>query len=390
MGIRELKKDEVLHTIGERVQKLDIVLKGTIRVSNSDGGMVLKTGAIIGAAEKPDEGYTFDYKADSDASVYTYDYANLADVVRVIKLNQKIAPVLASSSARAAVDCHSWYEKLRMESEDLYNGVKRDLEDYKSLMMELGKVPEEYPEVENLMEPREAEGMEEWRLEYLNSLIENDASIRKDFYALNVGICTGMILSNTDFMKIVYSEIIRVSRYREYINEVTASFKMDYKYAKAQTKNDDEDEDGVHEIKDALHIILGYSGVSTSTTQVFEKLVHEYSAVPDKSDTSDELRKLRKEISRIFYDIYTAVFLKTLEDTNPPLEVKMFLLFGFMDENLAGAENTTILANFAKNWRSDPEGHVVTIREWLKLVFDMKVNPSKNEFDSDYIEYLRE
>ena len=70
MGIRELKKDEVLHTIGERVQKLDIVLKGTIRVSNSDGGMVLKTGAIIGAAEKPDEGYTFDYKADSDASVY--------------------------------------------------------------------------------------------------------------------------------------------------------------------------------------------------------------------------------------------------------------------------------------------------------------------------------
>ena len=390
MGIRELKKDEVLHTIGERVQKLDIVLKGTIRVSNSDGGMVLKTGAIIGAAEKPDEGYTFDYKADSDASVYTYDYANLADVVRVIKLNQKIAPVLASSSARAAVDCHSWYEKLRMESEDLYNGVKRDLEDYKSLMMELGKVPEEYPEVENLMEPREAEGMEEWRLEYLNSLIENDASIRKDFYALNVGICTGMILSNTDFMKIVYSEIIRVSRYREYLNEVTASFKMDYKYAKAQTKNDDEDEDGVHEIKDALHIILGYSGVSTSTTQVFEKLVHEYSAVPDKSDTSDELRKLRKEISRIFYDIYTAVFLKTLEDTNPPLEVKMFLLFGFMDENLAGAENTTILANFAKNWRSDPEGHVVTIREWLKLVFDMKVNPSKNEFDSDYIEYLRE
>ena len=104
MGIRELKKDEVLHSAGERVQKLDIVLKGTIRVSNSDGGMVLKTGAIIGAAEKPDEGYTFDYRAESDASVYTYDYANLADVVRVIKLNQKIAPVLASSSARAAVD----------------------------------------------------------------------------------------------------------------------------------------------------------------------------------------------------------------------------------------------------------------------------------------------
>ena len=115
MGIRELKKDEVLHSSGERVQKLEIVLKGNIRVCSSEGGTVLKTGSIIGAAENVGEAYAFDYKADTDASVYSYDYSIAEDVVKVIKLNLKIAPVLASSSVRAAVDCYAWYERIRME-----------------------------------------------------------------------------------------------------------------------------------------------------------------------------------------------------------------------------------------------------------------------------------
>ncbi|MBQ9550915.1 MAG: cyclic nucleotide-binding domain-containing protein, partial [Lachnospiraceae bacterium] len=144
------------------------------------------------------------------------------------------------------------------------------------------------------------------------------------------------------------------------------------------------------EIKDAMPIILSYSEAPASTVQVFEKLVADYAASPDKTETTDEMRKLRKEISRIFYDLYYAIFMKTLDDKTPPLEVKMFLLFGFIDENLAGKENTAILANFARQWKSDPAGRIVTIRDWLKLIYEMKVNPSKNEFDSDYLEYLKE
>ncbi len=390
MGIKELKKDDILHSAGDRVQEVEIVLKGSIRIHNADGAMILKTGSLIGSSEEPGDTYSFDYTADSDATVYAYDFSNMEDVVKVIKLNLKIAPVLASSSVRSAVDCFSWYEKIRMECENLYKGVKRDLEDYKSLMIELSREPEEYPEIENLMEPSEADGLEEWRLEYLNSLLENDAVVRKSYYGLNISICTGIILQNNEFMKKIFAEIIRICRYKEYLDEVTTSFKTDYKYALAQVQSDEGDESGEKEIKDAMSIILGYSEAPASTIQVFEKLVEEYAAAPDKTETTDEMRKLRKEISRIFYDIYYAIFMKTLTDRTPPLEVKMFLLFGFMDENLAGKDNTAILANFARQWKSDPSGKIVTIRDWLKLVYEMKVNPSKNEFDSDYIEYLRE
>ncbi|MCR5734724.1 MAG: hypothetical protein K6G22_08990, partial [Lachnospiraceae bacterium] len=390
MGIKELKKDDNLHNTGDRVQEVEIVLKGSIRVSNADGAMILKTGSVIGASEVPGETYSFEYSADSDATVYAYDFSNTDDVIKVIRLNQKIAPVLASSSVRSAVDCYSWYEKIRSECDNLYNGAKRDLEDYKSLMMELSREPEEYPEIENLMEPSEAEGLEEWRLDYLNSLIENDATVRKAFYGLNISICTGIILNSNEFMKTIYSEIVRISHYKEYLNEVTTSFKNDYKYAQAQVQSEEDDEGGEREIKDALPIILSYSEAPPSTVQAFEKLLADYAAAPDKTDTDDEMRKLRKEIARIFYDVYYAIFMKTLTDKTPPLEVKMFLLFGFMDEKLAGEDNTAILANFARQWKSDPSGRIVTIRDWLRLVYEMKVNPSKNEFDSDYIEYLRE
>ena len=390
MGIKELKKDDVLHKAGDRVREVEIVLKGSISVHNADGAMLLKTGSMIGAAETPGDTYSFDYTADSDATVYAYDYSNTDDILKVIRLNQKIAPVLASSSVRSAVDCYSWYEKIRTECENLYNGVKRDLEDYKSLMVELSREPEEYPEIENLMEPREAEGLEEWRLDYLSSLIENDATVRKSFYGLSISICIGTILNNNEFIKVIYAEIIRICRYKEYLDEVTTTFKMDYKYAKAQLKDDDGETEGEKEIRDAMPIILSYSEAPTSTVQVFEKLIADYAASPDKTETTDEMRKLRKEISRIFYDLYYAIFMKTLTDKTPPLEVKMFLLFGFIDENLAGKENTAILANFARQWKSDPSGRVVTIRDWLKLIYEMKVNPSKNEFDSDYLEYLKE
>ena len=159
MGIKELKKDDVLHKAGDRVQEVEIVLKGSISIHNADGAMILKTGSIIGAAEIPGDTYSFDYTADSDATVYAYDFSIADDVIKVIKLNQKIAPVLASSSVRSAVDCYSWYEKIRTECENLYKGVKRDLEDYKSLMVDLSREPEDYPEIENLMEPREADGL---------------------------------------------------------------------------------------------------------------------------------------------------------------------------------------------------------------------------------------
>jgi hypothetical protein len=42
-----------------------------------------------------------------------------------------------------------------------------------------------------------------------------------------------------------------------------------------------------------------------------------------------------------------------------------------------------------RTYRPDPNGHVVTIYEWLKKIYAMEFEPSRNEFDEDYFTALR-
>ena len=65
-------------------------------------------------------------------------------------------------------------------------------------------------------------------------------------------------------------------------------------------------------------------------------------------------------------------------------------MFGFVDEELAGEKNTAILCNMVKSYTPDPDGNVLTVYEWLKKIYTMEVEPSKNEFDQDWPTYLRE
>ena len=68
----------------------------------------------------------------------------------------------------------------------------------------------------------------------------------------------------------------------------------------------------------------------------------------------------------------------------------MFFLFGFVDENLAGAENTAALYKYALLWEDDPEGRILTVYDWLRKVYAGEVPASKNDFDQDWPDYIRE
>jgi len=73
-----------------------------------------------------------------------------------------------------------------------------------------------------------------------------------------------------------------------------------------------------------------------------------------------------------------------------PAEVRMFFLFGFMDEGLAGAANTETLYRAAVSWEENPEGRILPVYDWLTRIYRGTAIPSKNEFDNDWSEYLRE
>ena len=122
----------------------------------------------------------------------------------------------------------------------------------------------------------------------------------------------------------------------------------------------------------------------------FREEITEFKKNENRNDSSDESRALRRKIGTSFYDVYTHAYLKSLTDGNIPIELKMFFMFGFVDEELAGEKNTGILYNMAKAYTPDPEGKVVTVYEWLTKIYNLEVEPSRNEFDQDWPTYLRD
>ncbi|MBO5649921.1 MAG: hypothetical protein J5908_00280, partial [Selenomonas sp.] len=144
------------------------------------------------------------------------------------------------------------------------------------------------------------------------------------------------------------------------------------------------------QIKNALTTILAFAGVSREIGDAFGRDIRTFMKAPDKAEKSTEMRRLRTDITNNYYTIYEAAFFNSLNTEDIPAEVKMFFLFGFVDEELAGEENTAELYKYAVLWEDDPNGRILPVYDWLKKIYCGEVPPSKDEFDNDWPDHLKE
>ncbi len=71
-----------------------------------------------------------------------------------------------------------------------------------------------------------------------------------------------------------------------------------------------------------------------------------------------------------------------------PLPVKLFLYFGYVDEELAGASNSLYLYQLTSGLNGTSISGVYTFYDWLKCIYRGEKQPSRNEFGEDYGDYL--
>ena len=136
--------------------------------------------------------------------------------------------------------------------------------------------------------------------------------------------------------------------------------------------------------------ILSYAGLSDADAEKFTKKIQQFAALPDQGASDDAVRRLRKELTAYYYDVYKLIFFRSLNDTNIPSEVMMFLYFGYIDMKLAGEGNTQILYEMSKAIGLDERMRVFTFYQWLRLIYTCKKDPSVNDFTVDYITTLRQ
>ena len=394
MGLVTLTKGQIVHkAMSDTVGTLEILVKGKIRATDQFTSFVINVGGIIGLVESPSKEYQYTYEALEDASVYTYPYEGTDDILAMLKCNEKITSVLASQSVFITHELFSEYERLFESALFEFKKVKSDYAEYPELCIRAGEVPTKFEMLDLIVPPVKNNMLSSWEYGYYKSLKEHEAALGKSYYALSQDIAIGTIMIAEKNQKLISVSTKFLTAYKKQLSRNTSDFTTTLKMIHAKIESNEKTAEGNENepvITNALAVILTYSGVDSELSAKFQDEIAAFKASETRYDTADEARLLRKNISSSFYKIYKKVFLKSLSDKDIPIEVKMFLMFGFVDEELAGDKNTSILCNIARSYVPDPEGNILLLSEWLKKVYKLQADPSRNEFDQDWETYLRE
>ncbi|MCR5508469.1 MAG: hypothetical protein K6F34_07270 [Lachnospiraceae bacterium] len=387
----------IYESFKDSVQTLDIITKGVVRANGDYCTIDLLPGSIIGIGEFPGDKYIFTYEVAEEATVYSYPYETEASLVALFKGNPKLLSTLVAASVRFAKNMQSAVLDTMEFARTEHARLKSALEEYPSVAISAGITPRSFDELSSFEAPGMLDKAKGWHRDFVEDLYANEAKFKKDFYAvpsigLGIGLTVNMYaLESRDFM----SEVI------EYMNEftrVSRDFKNHWiltkEKAAAKTNGgaDASPETIDESISNCLSAINEFASPVPELFDGFASDLEEFIGNPDRYGSEDATRKLRRDLAAKFYDLYLEVFLQAYK-TNweaIPLGIRMFLLFGFVDETLAGADHTNKLAAIAATVKPGSDKRVVTIFEWLSLIYEGTVVPSKNEFDLDYPGYLRE
>lgn len=394
MQIIELKKGQTLHQAGSPVETIDIISKGEINIYNDGINIVLKGGTICGLPEAPGETYNFTYTASTDTTIASYPYTRIEDLISVIKANPKIAPILVSNVYKSYQIAFDACTKQIEDTKETYQKIISDYEEYPSLCTITGTQFKAYPEVLDQKPLPDIKLAPNWRVDYVNAIVNNDAALRKAFYTIDIDIDVAMILSCVQYLNALCQYSFEILRYTKTLLKETAAFRSSFSTIKVKAdqimNGGKENPDVVPEFKDVLNTLLSFGKVDPETSEAFTASVNAYRSSTVTDAFSDEYRKVRRDVTAHFYKVYKAVFLASLSESLIPDAVNMFLMFGYCHEDLVSAEQTATLYRIMKSYSPDPSGHIFTMPEWLELVYRGEVVPSRNEFNLDYPAYLNE
>lgn len=153
------------------------------------------------------------------------------------------------------------------------------------------------------------------------------------------------------------------------------------------------DEEHMNQIKKilngSLQQILAFSEWEEERANAFRTAIESFIRLEDRMSAEDTVRKLKREISKLFFDLYQDVFLHAYGAKTLPMAVELFLEYAYVDERLITEEQLMQFCSFKKDCSEGP-CEVYTIREWLRLIYEGKKEPSRSELDMTFEENLRD
>ena len=445
MVAKEFPAGTVLVQSEQPINALYVIAKGTVRATYPGGEFYLSKGDVIGACELFFDLHFITYQTDEVSSIASYPYS-ATQLSAILRSNAEMATRIVTSMFKQLQDILDQYELARFDSDNFYHYLMDSYKGYLNFCTKHGISPRALPGLETLSELVLEEDVTGWLGGYysqLRTLITKSSVKEQDPDFLQglllkasedvyhtISVCrvlydyksdiTHLLMSENrlDFFDLYASLLYRIGSHADDSTSLIAAIskmliqleshasidKEMYKHRVAEYKERlnslDQQPEGqsdeavkaedIADIRDSLNTILSYAKVDEETANAFRNALSQYSKLTDKNNSDDASRRLRLNITKLFYQVYEKAFIRSLHDFEIPKVMLMFFNFGYVDENLAGIENAAYLYSIVSRLPSDPSRGVYTIYEWLHAIYNGKKTPSRNEFDTDYQAHVHE
>lgn len=374
-GRMNISKGTTFFKTGENVVHLYLLVSGQVRAKSEYIRMNLENGALLGVMDIYSEEYLFDYEAVTDLTVLCFDIAHADGILKLLKLGKNYQEIAINS--------------LFAQFREIYQVFEKKFLSYASEMDDFNAIDNKEDSVKVNMEV----------CTYMNEIAALDKKIFHEFFTAGEMIAYQHILTGSRMVADINATALKLI---DVLGKAALGIQEDIKQ-EADTDSadgvddtaDDELDESAYdyalvesELESSMKKILDYAAMDTKEVARFTLLVSQYMNLPDRNASDNDVRKLRKDMSEGFYQIYEMVFLKSLKDSSIPKPVELFLNFGFMDEKEFDKKTLAELYYF-KPELSGTEFNIYTVYGWLKAIYEGKREPSKDEFDQDYKETVR-
>ncbi len=158
---------------------------------------------------------------------------------------------------------------------------------------------------------------------------------------------------------------------------------------RSQEEREEDIRRDVASLRGSMEQILKFAAFGDADSETLKANVDHLVNAPDRMSVEDDVKRAKKTITPLVFKLYLCCYRKIREGLlHPPKAVELFMNFGMLDERLLDEEHLRFLCSIEPEANEGP-CKVVTMMEWLDMIHDGKREPSKSEFDEDYVENLR-
>lgn len=445
-----LEKGKRIYDSGQPMTAFHLMTKGKVQVEYPGGTYQLGKGDVIGVCELCSEVHFLGYTALEDTVILTYPFNSMDALDELLQKHPDVARLFLISLFRQISTLLVLSFKSEMNCTSLHQNLMEDCAKYNALCNRYHIQPQVPEGLEEIAAHLGGDSADMWLNSYYLGLqhIYSGTGVDSKSFMLEPGVSLGMLRKGSlDFRRtftvleehmiyrsniagryfnssgndlfelltslynrlgqnnedsdVLIGDIDRIikqfendpSLNRTRVSSRISAFRNSLSPRSSSGQGSGSEDSGtsaaiMRELTGSLDTILGFANFDAEKGDTFREHVNAYRDLEDRTSTEDFAVRLRRQITEEFYALYTSTFKIAVNAPSIPVPVKMFLYFGYVDENLAGIENCVTLHNLVGGMDNQSSLGVYTLYHWLLAILNGEKNPSRNEFDEDYTDYL--